>query len=264
MHAILIFFCFVVLLPIFWLLVISVTPIQDSAVGVLLPHRLDFSSYSFVLRRFTDLGRPFANTVIVTTATVVLTTFCAVLAAYALVHLRLPGRALFIALMVVTLFLPDRLLMLIPIFEINWQLHLLNSPIGLILPYVALNLVISIFIMLGVFQNISPEILDAARMDGSSSWHTLWAVLLPMLANGIIVVAIANFVFAWGEYLMALTMSDQQSAWTLMVVIAGRLGGMGSRVAALYLLFLAPGILIFALFQRYFMRGLAEGAKNVG
>lgn len=268
LHATLVFFCLVILVPMAWLLLLSVSSLQDSVTGALWPTHFDFSSYGFVFKHFSDLSQFFANTLVVTVATVVLTTFCAVLAGYALVHLCLPGRGVFLALMVATLFLPERVVSLIAIFEIDSNLHLLNTPLGLILPYVALNLVVSTFIMRGVFQNISPEIVDAARMDGSSSWRTLWAVLLPLSANGIIVVVITNFVIAWGEYLLALTLAMEQSGWTMMVAIFSGLGGMGAfyrpQVAALYLLFILPGIAVFALLQRWFLGGLSESARNVG
>jgi ABC-type glycerol-3-phosphate transport system permease component len=206
------------------------------------------------------------NTLIVTGSTVVLTTACAVLAGYALVYLRLPGRALVVAIMVATLFLPARLVALIGIFEINWHLHLLNTLIGLILPYVALNCVVSILIMRGVFQQISPELVDAARIDGSGSWHTLWAVLLPLAKNGIVVVVITNFVFAWGEYLLAMTLNYDQSTRTKLVALVSGLGGHSvygwPQVAAAYLLFMLPGIVAFAFLQRWFIKGLIEGALN--
>lgn len=264
LHGTILFFCLIVLLPVAWILLVSIEPLYVFYSDQLSPYQLDLRNYAFVVRHIPDIAPYFLNSVIVTSATVVITTTCAVLAAYGLVHLRLPGRSLFIAALVATLFLPGRLVSLIAIFEMHTQLHLRNTLVGLILPYVALNLVVATLFMRGVFQQISPEIVDAARMDGSSSWHTLRAVLLPMATNGILVVVITSFVAAWGEFLLVLTLNDNRSTQTLLLAVLGGIPGVSglffSQFAALYVLFIAPGILVFALFLPRFIKGLTEGA----
>jgi ABC-type glycerol-3-phosphate transport system permease component len=266
LHATLIFFCLIILVPIAWVFMLSVKSIRDAYHPSLWPEHFDFSHYGFVFSHFPDLSRNLANTLVVTLSTVVLTTTCAVLAGYALAHLRLPGRTLVVSVMVATLFFPTRLLSLIAILDMHSKLHLLNTLIGLTLPYVALNLVVSVLIMRGIFSQISPEIVDAARIDGSSSWHILRAILLPLAKNGIVVVVITAFVTAWGEYLLAITLNTDQDAWTMLEVLVHGLGGMGvfelPQVAATYLLFITPGLLAFVILQRWFMKGLIEGALS--
>src|SRR5262249_47795982 len=155
--------------------------------------------YGYVFGHIPTLVQNMVNSIVVTLATVTITSFCAVLAGFALVHLRLPGRALVISLLVGSLFFPTRLISLIAIFEIQNQLHLINTIPGLILPYITLNLAISILIMRGIFEQISPEIVEAARIDGCNSWRTLRSIMLPLVSNGIVVLVIVNFVTAWGE-----------------------------------------------------------------
>jgi len=134
----------------------------------------------------------------------------------------------------------------------------------LILPYVTLNLATSILIMRGIFEGISTEIVDAAHIDGCGKWQTLWHVLLPLIKNGIVVLVIVNFVSAWGEYLLAITLTNDQSIRTVPVVIASAFGGMGAwnwpRIAALYVMIITPGIIVFGIAQRSYMKGLLEGA----
>ena len=266
LHAALIFFCLIVLLPIAWLFLLSVKSVPDAYTGTLWPQRFDFTHYGFVFEHVPTLTQNMTNSIVVTVTTVVLTSTCAVLAGYALVHLRLPGRGLVVIILVASLFFPTRLVALIGIFDMHSKLHLLNTLIGLILPYVSLNLVVSVLIMRGVFQQISPEIVDAARIDGSSSWHTLWAVLLPLVRNGIVILIIANFITAWGEYLLASTLIDDQVLRTMPPVLTSRLSGLGEfalpRAAAIYMLYITPGIIGFAIVQRRFMKGLIEGALN--
>jgi ABC-type glycerol-3-phosphate transport system permease component len=264
LHTTLIFFCLVVLLPLAWVLLLSVKSLPDAFSGRLWPDEFDFSHYGFVFRAIPTLVQNMMNSITVTLSTVVLTCICAVLAGYALVHLKLPGRFLIIMVLVGSLFFPSRLISLIAIFEIQNQLKLINTLPGLILPYVTLNLATSILIMRGMFEQISSEIVDAAKIDGCSSWQTFWSVLLPLVKNGIVVLVIVNFVSAWGEYLLAFTLTNDQSVRTVPVVLASAFGGMGGwawpRIAAVYIMVITPGIIVFAFAQRSYMKGLLEGA----
>jgi ABC-type glycerol-3-phosphate transport system permease component len=139
---------------------------------------------------------------------------------------------------------------------------MMNTLHGLILPYVTLNLAVSILIMRGMFEQISSEIVDAARIDGCGSWQTLWSVLLPLVKNGLVVLVIVNFVSAWGEYLLAITLTNDQSVRTMPVVLAGAFGGMGAwawpRIAAVYIMVITPESL--AAIAALVHEGLLEGA----
>jgi ABC-type glycerol-3-phosphate transport system permease component len=263
-HAIIIFFCLIIVLPIVWVLLLSIKSIPDAYTGDLWPKQFDFSHYNYVFEKIPTVVTNFSNSIIVTASTVFLTSLCAVLAGYALVHLRLPGAALVVSILVGTLFFPTRLVSLIGIFRIQTALGLHNTLIGLILPYVTLNLAISILIMRGIYEQISHEIVDAARIDGASSWRILWQIMLPLIVNGLVVLVIVNFVSAWGEYLLAITLTNDQSVRTLPVVLAVTFGGFGEwafpRIAAVYIMAILPGLLGFALAQRWYMKGLQEGA----
>src|SRR3954462_3348461 len=99
LHGILIFFCLIVLLPLAWVLLLSIKSIPDAYTGDLWPKQFDFTHYGYVLSKIQTLPRNMLNSVVVTLATVVITTVCAILAGYALVHVRLPGRAAIILLL---------------------------------------------------------------------------------------------------------------------------------------------------------------------
>ena len=263
-HAVIIFFCLLIVLPIAWVLLMSIKSIPDAYTGELLPRQYDFSHYGYVFQKMPNVMQNFSNSIVVTLTTVLLTSVCAVFAGYALVHLRLPGSVLVVSILVGTLFFPTRLVSLIGIFEIQHTLGLLNTRIGLILPYVTLNLALSILIMRSIFEQISPEIVEAAKIDGASSWRILWQIMLPLIVNGLVVLVIVNFVTAWGEYLLAYTLTNDQSVRTLPVVLATTFGGFGEwawpRLAAIYIMAILPGILTFAIAQRWYMKGLSEGA----
>jgi ABC-type glycerol-3-phosphate transport system permease component len=264
MHAIIIFFCLIVMLPILWVLLLSFKSLRDAATGALWPEQFDFTHYAYVFQKMPGIFRHFLNSIIVTATTVVVTTVIAILAGYALVHTRLPGAAVVGAALLATLFLPTRLVSIIGIFQVQFRLGLINTMPGLILPYITLNLALSILIMRGIFQQISPELVDAAKIDGASSWRTLREIVLPLAANGIVVVGMICFVTAWGEYLLARTLSNDRLMQTFPVVLASTFTSFGEwafpRVAAMYVMAIAPGIIAFAFLQRWYMKGLQEGA----
>jgi ABC-type glycerol-3-phosphate transport system permease component len=264
LHATIIFFCLIVVLPVAWVLLMSIKSIPDTYTGLLWPKQFDFTHYGYVFDKMPNVLQNFANSIIVTFSTVAITCTVAVLAGYALVHLKVPGGVLVVSVLVATLFFPTRIVSLIGIFEVQSSLGLINTLPGLILPYVTLNLALSILIMKSVFETISHEIVEAAKIDGASSWRTLWNVMLPLAVNGIVVLVVVNFVTAWGEYLLAYTLTNDQSVRTLPVVLATVTGGFGEwawpRIAAVYVMAILPGIFGFAIAQQWYMKGLSEGA----
>jgi ABC-type glycerol-3-phosphate transport system permease component len=264
LHGTLIFFCLVVIVPLLWVFLLSIKSIPDAYTGTFWPKQFDFSHYAYVFNAIPTLVVNMGNSIIVTLSTVVITCVCSVLAGYALVHLRLRGQAIVLAVVVASLFFPSKLISLIAIFQIQTKLGLINTLPGLILPYVTLNLATSILIMRGMFQQISSEIVEATKIDGCTTWQTFWYVLLPLVKNGLVVLVIVNFVSAWGEYLLAITLTNDETVRTMPVVLAGAFGGMGAwawpRIAAVYIMVITPGIIVFAIAQRAYMKGLLEGA----
>jgi ABC-type glycerol-3-phosphate transport system permease component len=266
-HVILIAFALSVVLPLLWVLLLSVKSIPDSFQNYIWPRvGFDVSHYAYVWETIPTLHRNMLNSVIVTLGSVAITTFCAVLGGYALVHLRTPGRTFVLAMLVGSLFFPVRITGLIGVWEVQRHLGLLNTTWGLILPYVGAlpSLALGVFVMRGIFQSIPAELASAARVDGAGPWQTLRHIMLPLVRNGVIVVVLFSFVTAWGEYLIAATLTSDAQVRTLPLVLATATGGMGQwawpRIAAVYIMAITPAFLVFAFFQNRFLEGLAEGA----
>ncbi len=257
-HAVLVSFCLTIVLPLLWVVLLSLKTVPDSYTGHIWPAQWDLSNYGYALTHVDTLPRNFLNSVAVTLATILVTALCAVLAGYALVHWPTRGFGITFALLV------GSMTAVIGIWQIQKALGLINTTYGLIPPYVTLSLALSVFIMRGIFETIPRELADAARMDGCGPWRMLWHVMLPLIRNGLVVVVIVNFVTAWGEYLLALTLTNDQEVRTLPVVLASAFGGVGewswSRIAAVYVMAIAPGLVGFAIGQRWYMKGLQEGA----
>jgi ABC-type glycerol-3-phosphate transport system permease component len=266
-HFVLASFAAVTLFPIVWVLLLSVKTDPDANQNDIWPRTFDFDTYKYSMTAISTVALNYWNSVYVTASTVVITTVCAVLAAYALVFLRTRGMAVVLAFLIASMFFPTRVTAVIAIWEIQKNLGLLNVPAGLILPYVSLALVVSVFVMRGMFQSVPREIVDAARIDGAGPIRILLTILTPMVKNGIIVVIIINFGVAWGEYLLAKTLNSAVESQTLPVALASSVGGRGAwnwnRSAAVYVMSIAPGLIVFALVQRWYVKGLQEGALKV-
>jgi ABC-type glycerol-3-phosphate transport system permease component len=263
-HAVINLFNVIILAPLAWVLLMSVKSLPDAMRGDFWPRRFDFTHYAYVFQRIATLPVNLFNSIYVTTATVLITTAIAVLAGYALVHIRPRGAGLVLTMLFVSLYFPVRVVSLISIYETQHWLGLINHTAGLILPYVTLQLVISILVMRSVFQLVPHEIIESARIDGAGHWRALWEVGLPMARNGLVVIFIVNFVAAWGEYLLCVTLIDDEAKRTMPVVLAAAQSGQGQwawpNLAAVYVIVVTPGVVAFTLAQRLFFKGLQEGA----
>ena len=262
-HVVINLFMLAIILPLLWVLLLSIKSLPDSMRGQLWPRQFDFSHYGYVFEKIDTLPINLFNSIFVTGATVLITTACAVLAGFALVHLKPRGGVFIVAMLLASLYFPTRVVSIITIYEIQSFLDLINSTSGLILPYITLNLAISVLIMRAIFQLVPRELMEAARIDGAGVWRTLWMVGIPLARNGLVVVFIVNFVTAWGEYLLCSTLTNDQAARTMPVVLAAAQGGMGQwawpRIAAVYVIVVTPGIIAFTFAQRLFFKGLMEG-----
>jgi ABC-type glycerol-3-phosphate transport system permease component len=262
-HAVINFFVLIILLPLAWVLMMSVKSRPDAMRGNFWPRKFDFSPYVYVFEKIENLPTNLFNSVYVTAATVFLTTVFAVMAGYALVHLRPRGSGIIVAMLLVSLYFPTRVVSIISVYEIQDWLNLINVTSGLILPYITLNLAISVLIMRSVFQLVPHEMIEAAKIDGAGPWKTLWLVGLPMVRNGLVVVFIVNFVTAWGEFLLGATLTNDQEVRTMPVVLAAAQGGFGQwtwpNLAAVYVIVVTPGVIAFTFAQKLFFKGLMEG-----
>ena len=107
-----------ILVPLLWVILMSVKSLRDAYTGTLWPEVFDFTHYAYVFQKMPSVIRNFTNSIIVTLATVVITTVIAVLAGYSLAHLRLPGAAVVGIILIATLFFPTRLVSIIGVYQL--------------------------------------------------------------------------------------------------------------------------------------------------
>lgn len=254
----------VALVPTLWLVTTSFKHEVDYLAYPprLIPHDWTLDGYRVLFQR-NQLGHFFANSVVVTLASTALSVLIGSMAAYSLARARLPFRlnGILAFWMLLTRMYPA-IATAIPYFLIMRELHWLDTRQALILTYTAFNLPFVIWLMIGFFEELPPELEKAAMVDGCNAWQRFWKIILPLSAPALVATAILSAVLAWNEFLFAV-MLTRIEAKTLPVVMSGFItdkGMLWDQITALGVITVLP-VLIFALaVQRYLVRGLTLGA----
>ena len=206
------------------------------------------------------------NSAITTVAVVVLRLTLDATAGYALARLRFRGRRLLFAMVVAVMAVPG-VVLLVPRFLVMRQLGILNTYAGLILP-LAFD-AFGIFLMKQFFEQLPREIEEAAAVDGASTWQVFRHIMLPMAAPGLIALTILSTQGVWNEFMhMLIAAPSEPDLKTLTVGLAGIRGAFGeappwNTILAGSIITTIPIAVIFFIFQRYFVQGLAtSGTKG--
>lgn len=253
------------LAPILWQVLTSIKPNEAiSAVpNVYFPEQFTFSHYTELFTR-----RPFLryifNSAFVSITSTVLCLALGAPAAYALTRLQLPGeRILLAAVLIVTLF--PYILLFLGLLEVIRALGLGNNYLALIVPYTAMNLPLTILVLRSFFGQLPKDLEDAAKVDGYNTWQTLTQIVLPMTVPALVTTGILTFIFAWNEFLFALTYMTRETMKTIPVAVA-QLGGASvfeipyGPMAAATIVGTFPLVLLVLFFQRKIVQGLTSGA----
>lgn len=209
-----------------------------------------------------DFGRLFLNSTVVALGTVVGVLLLAGIAAYAFAILPVPGRSGLYALFVAGLIVPIGLLV-VPLFYQMRGLGLLNSSMALILPQVAISLPFAIVLLRAFIVDIPSEILDAARVDGTGPLRLFGAIVLPLIKPAILALVVFDVIWSWNQFLLPLVLTQDPRAHTLPLGLSffmGRYAVDFPRLMAGATISMVPTVVIFVLFQRHMIRGIASGA----
>jgi len=261
-YIVLIVFTLVVLIPIWGLLTSAFKTSTEVMEGPFsLPSSLSFSNFEQAWRvgRFNVF---FKNSVIVATAVVVLSVFLSTLSGYAFGSLPLPGKKWLFPLMLVGYMVPFEAV-IIPLYNLMDSYGLTNTLWALILPQVGLSISFGTMWMASFFENAPRELTDAAVIDGCSRWQTLWYILWPIAKPAVTTLIVLIFMWTWNEFLLALVLVQNESLRTLPVGLAFFQGKYTANIplmAAGAIIVALPTILIYVIFQRFFIRGMLGGA----
>jgi len=260
--AVIVLFC---LAPILWQLLTSFKINEDIAKvpNVYFPTRFTLNHYVELFTR-----RPFFNYVfnsaLVSIASTVVCLAIGAPAAYALARLRpLGGRVIQAGILLITLF--PGILLLQGLLEIVQGFHLGNQYLALIIPYTAINLPLTILVMRSFYEQLPKDLEDAAKVDGYNTWQMLIQIVMPLTLPALVTTGILTFIFAWNEFIFALTFITDETMKTIPVA-AAQIGGATNfeipygPIAAATVVGTIPLVLLVLFFQRQIVQGLTAGA----
>ena len=201
------------------------------------------------------------NSAIVTLSAVLMTVCGACLAGYALSRFRFRGQGVLLLVFMAGLFFPPQIY-IVPIYRLAVSLHIYNTYLGLVLVHVAYQLPFSIMLLRSFFKTIPTSLLDAARIDGAGELRILVRIVLPLAVSALGALTILLFTWVWNDFFWALAMSHTTKAQTVMVGISqysGQLAVNWNQEAASSLIAMLPPLVVFLLFQKFFIKGVRMG-----
>jgi multiple sugar transport system permease protein len=204
----------------------------------------------------------FANSLVVAVLTTVISVLISSMMAFAFARFAFVGKELIFRVLLAGLTIPA-VMLLIPQFVLAKSFSLLDSLPGLVLFYVAASLALNTFLLRGFFASIPGELDQAMQVDGANAWSRYWRLALPLARPALATVTIFTFLSSWDEFPLALTMITTPERRTLPIAIAAFHGENATQwglVFAASLIAVVPVIIVFIVFQRYFVQGLTAGA----
>jgi multiple sugar transport system permease protein len=255
------------LLPLVWAVLRSFMPPADitAAPNANAFRHLTVSNYSGLITGGIHILRYVGNSLIVAVGTAVLTAVLATLAGYGLGRTRFKfrGSNVVFALILITLMVPFQAI-LTPLFLELSFLHLLDSLLGLILFYSTFNLPFGVFVMRNSFMAFPTELEEAAYCEGAKVLTALRKVLLPLVLPGVATTMLYAFLFAWTEFLGALTFITNINTLTLPVALLNVETGTFGTVNYGFLISgaviaMVPCAVLYIALQRFYVSGITAG-----
>jgi multiple sugar transport system permease protein len=208
-----------------------------------------------------DFQRYLVNTLVVATVTSVLATAIGFLSAYSFTRFKYRGSS-FLPLFYLVIRMVPRITLVLPLYVIFTQLHLINTRTALIVSYITFALPFGIWMMIGFLQDLPIDLEEAAAVDGCDRWQILSRIVIPLSAPGLATTAIFAFLLGWNEFLLALILAGPDSR-TLPVLVAGfetDRGILWGQFSAAAISIMLPVVAVALALQRHIVRGLTMGA----
>ena len=254
--------------PVLWVLKMALSPAQsfDSNPNPI-PSAITFDNF----RTFTSthdaaghwlFGHQFFNSLAVAGATTIIGLFLAATAAWAFSRFKFPGRETGLAAFLLTQIFPG-VVVLIPLYWILEHLRLLNSLSGLVLVYSTTSVPFCTWMLKGNFDTLPKEMEESALMDGASRWTIFWKIALPLSRPMLAVTALFSFMTAWNEFVLAATLLNAPTAFTLPVALQRYVGEHSTAwgtFAAGAVITSAPVMALFYALQKQLVGGLTSGS----
>jgi multiple sugar transport system permease protein len=227
----------------------------------LFPDHWRFGAYGQILGD-TRFRHWLMTSLIVACASTVIVLLAAIPAAYFTARVRFPGRVAFLFLVLVTqMFSPTSLV--VGLYREFFEASLVNTYLAIILTNAAFNLAFAVWILHGFFASIPTEVEEAADLDGCGRVRTLLRIMLPLAMPGVVTATIFTFIAAWNEYVVALTLMQDDAKKPLTVGISSYVTGYQQawdQLFAASIIAVVPVVILFALIEKHLVGGLTAGS----
>jgi multiple sugar transport system permease protein len=251
------------LVPVAWILSLSLKPAADLNDGSFIPNDVSLDNYRHIFDQsvFTSSLRNSIGIALISTFIAVL---IATSAAYAIARLDFPGKRVILGAALAIAMFPQ-ISVVSPLFDIWRRVGLYDTWLGLIIPYLTFTLPLAIWILSAFFREIPWELEEAAQADGATPFQAFRRVIAPLAAPGMFTAAILVFIFAWNDFLFAISLTSTNRARTAPVAIAFFQGTSQfeqptGQIAAAAVVITIPVIIAVLVFQRRIVSGLTSGA----
>jgi multiple sugar transport system permease protein len=248
----------IMVLPFIWMILSSFKPSIEviSVPFKIWPTRFTLENYYSAFEAL-PIARGYLNSLIVSTAITALVLFSSSAAGYLFAKLKFRGSEVLFFLVIASIMIPPQIV-LIPLYIMTVKLRIINSYVGLVLPF-AIS-AFGVFLMRQFIHGIPNSLVDAARIDGASDLLIYWKLILPLTRSAFSVLGILTFIWSWDEFLWPLVIIDQNSMKTLPVILGhftmseGRYPG---ETMASVSLVIFPVLIVYAFFQRHIVKGMS-------
>jgi multiple sugar transport system permease protein len=252
------------LIPVAWIVSLSLKKTADIGDGNYLPTGgISFDNYSSLFDS-ADFVRPLLNSIIAAGLATLFSIILASMAAYAIARLDFPGKTVILASALALAIFPP-ISVVGSLFDLWRAIGLFDTLPGLIIPYMTFALPLAIYTLSAFFREIPWELEQAAQVDGATPWQAFTRIILPLAAPGVFTAAILVFIFAWNDFVFAITLTSSDSARTVPAALAFFTGESQftapvGNIAAAAVLVTIPIIVFVLIFQRRIVAGLTAGA----
>jgi len=252
---------FLIVFPFYWVIVSSFKPADQILKPDLFPKAFTLVHYQELIEQTSYLTN-LSNSIIVSIGTMAISVLIVIPASFALYRMKFKGRKFVSRLILATYVFPG-ILLLVPVYQLMADLHLVNSLFGLMVINVTFAAPFSVWLMQGFFDNVPIALDESAAIDGAGRMRTLFQIILPLIGPGIATISIYAFIMAWTEFAFSSVLINSDSLRTLPIGLNAIMGQYTVRwgwTTAGAVLALLPVVIFFAFVGKYFVKGLTAGA----
>jgi multiple sugar transport system permease protein len=248
--------------PFYWMLVTSLTPSAELFVSPprFWPSFTEAGVYRDAFEKI-PVRTWLINSFVVAAGTTILSLAIALFPAYALSRFEFRGKGLLGLALFATQMLPEAMLV-VPLYAIFGQLHLLDTLAGLVLANTAFTVPVVAWLLKAAVDGIPIEIEEAAHIDGCTQFDIVWRIILPLIAPSLAAASVIAFFHGWNEYVFAQTLVSSESLRTASVGLAGFVGELSTpihTVMSIGIIYTLPAVIFYLFVQRYVVAGMTAG-----